>query len=139
MFLAQTVSILYRCRKVAKKKISKTSNMVAQKMYIVEDMRVLYNNTAHLVMRVDNSLTCEKRMTSFHKEERFGPIQLINPVTYFEMPLPNYKSQLSCVGGIYFASFYDFPIEFWKCSDSVVFLVLHFIFVLHETTIERLN
>ena len=110
MFLAQTVSILYRCRKVAKKEISKTSNMVAQKMYIVEDMRVLYNNTAHpvdmrvlynntahLVMRVDNSLTCEKRMTSFHKEERFGPIQLINPVTYFEMPLPNYKSQLSCI------------------------------------------
>jgi hypothetical protein len=38
---------------VAKKKISKTSNMVAQKMYIVEDMRVLYNNTAHPVdMRV---------------------------------------------------------------------------------------
>ena len=84
--------------------------MVAQKMYIVEDMRVLYNNTAHpvdvrvlynntahLVMRVDNSLTCEKRMTSFHKEERFGPIQLINPVTYFEMPLPNHTSQLSCI------------------------------------------
>lgn len=138
--LKKCMSILYRYRKVAKKKISKTSNMVVQKMYI--DLRVLHNNTAHLA--ICESWQYEKRMTSFHKEGRFGPIQLINPVTYFEMPLPNHK--VSCHiyvcwgwGCIYFVSFYDFPRGFWKCSDSVVFLVLQFIFVLHETYIERLN
>jgi len=25
-----------------------------------------------------------------------------------------------------FASFYDFSIEFWNCSDSVVYFVFHF-------------
>ena len=88
--LKKCMSILYRYRKVAKKKISKTSNMVVQKMYI--DLRVLHNNTAHLA--ICESWQYEKRMTSFHKEGRFGPIQLINPVTYFEMPLPNHK--VSC-------------------------------------------
>jgi len=28
--------------------------------------------------------------------------------------------------GINFASFNDFDIEFWKCSDSVVFFVFHY-------------
>jgi hypothetical protein len=29
--------------------------------------------------------------------------------------------------GIEFASFYDFSIGLWKCSDRVVFTVFHFI------------
>jgi hypothetical protein len=33
----------------------------------------------------------------------------------------------SCVGGIDFASFYDFYICFWNCFDSVVFFIFHFI------------
>jgi len=32
-----------------------------------------------------------------------------------------------CVGGIDFASFYDFCIGIWNCSDNVVFFVFHFI------------
>ena len=31
------------------------------------------------------------------------------------------------VNGIDFASFYDFDIVFWNCSDSVVFFAFHFI------------
>jgi hypothetical protein len=30
-----------------------------------------------------------------------------------------------CVRGIYFATFYGFSTGFWKCSDSVVFIVFH--------------
>ena len=30
-----------------------------------------------------------------------------------------------CVKGIDFASFYDFDIGFWNCSNSMVFLVFH--------------
>ena len=32
-----------------------------------------------------------------------------------------------CVRGFNFASFYNFSIRFWNCSDSVVFFVYHFI------------
>jgi hypothetical protein len=32
-----------------------------------------------------------------------------------------------CVRGINVASFYDFSIGFWKCSDSVVFFAFRFI------------
>ena len=32
-----------------------------------------------------------------------------------------------CVNGIDFASFYDFGIGFWNCSDSVLCFVFHFI------------
>ena len=35
-----------------------------------------------------------------------------------------------CVSGIDFASFYDFDILFWNCSDSVVFLFLLFFIIL---------
>jgi hypothetical protein len=31
------------------------------------------------------------------------------------------------VKGIDFATFYDFDIVFWNCSDNVVFFVFHFI------------
>jgi len=30
-----------------------------------------------------------------------------------------------CVRCINFASFYDFSVEFWNCSDSVVYFVFH--------------
>jgi len=33
-----------------------------------------------------------------------------------------------CARGIDFASFYDFVIEFWNCSDSVVFLFFFFFY-----------
>ena len=32
-----------------------------------------------------------------------------------------------CVRGINFASFYDFSIGFWKCSDSLLIFIFHFI------------
>ena len=32
-----------------------------------------------------------------------------------------------CVGGINFASFYDFSIGFWKCSDSLLIFIFRFI------------
>jgi len=31
--------------------------------------------------------------------------------------------------GFYFASFYDFSIEFWNCSDRVVFCGILFSFI----------
>jgi hypothetical protein len=34
--------------------------------------------------------------------------------------------------GIDIAPFCDFPIEFWKCSDSVVFIIIHFIDYIKE-------
>ena len=38
-----------------------------------------------------------------------------------------------CAKGIDFASFYDFDIWFWNCSDSAVFFVFHFIRLLHTS------
>ena len=32
-----------------------------------------------------------------------------------------------CVKGIDFVYFYDYSIRFWKCSDSVVFFIFHFL------------
>jgi hypothetical protein len=43
---------------------------------------------------------------------------------FTEVPVPSQESEHSCVCvlvGIDFASFYDFSIGFWNCSDSVVF------------------
>ena len=37
-----------------------------------------------------------------------------------------------CVRGTSFVSFYKFCIEFWTCSDSVVFFVFHFILLLQK-------
>ena len=48
---------------------------------------------------------------------------------FTEVPVPSQESEQSCVCvlvGIDFASFYDFSIGFWNCSDRVVF----FFFVL---------
>ena len=37
-----------------------------------------------------------------------------------------------CVTGIHFASFYNFSIEFWNCSGSVVFLFIYFYFFIQS-------
>jgi len=39
-----------------------------------------------------------------------------------------------CVRGIDFASYYDFYIWFWKCFDSVVFYIFHFIVLLFQSS-----
>jgi hypothetical protein len=46
------------------------------------------------------------------------------------VPLPSQESEQSCicVSGIDFASYYDFFIGFWKCSDSVVFFLFPFLY-----------
>jgi len=42
---------------------------------------------------------------------------------YVEVSVPSQE----IARGIDCASFYDFSIGYWKCSDSVVFFVFHFI------------
>ena len=50
-----------------------------------------------------------------------GLIKLILP-RHFLVPVPNQESFMHlCVRDIDFVCFYDFPIGFWNCSDSVVF------------------
>ena len=47
-----------------------------------------------------------------------------------------------CVRGIHFACFYKFCIEFWDCSNSVVFFCFHFILIeiiLNTCTSEMFN
>ena len=44
------------------------------------------------------------------------------------MPVPSQESEWPCTLCLsIFASFYDFDIWFWNCSDNVVFFVFHFI------------
>jgi len=40
------------------------------------------------------------------------------------VPVPVQECDRSCFG---FVSFYDFSIAFWKCSHSVIRIVIHFI------------
>ena len=57
-----------------------------------------------------------------------GPSISLNPVTFFEVPVPGQESEWSCnlcVNGINFAFLYAFSIGFWKCSECVVFLYNH--------------
>ena len=49
-------------------------------------------------------------------------------IIFIEVPIESQESKWSCVkcvNGIYFASFYDFYIWLWNCSDRVVFWVFH--------------
>jgi hypothetical protein len=38
------------------------------------------------------------------------------------MSVPRQQNEWPCDRGIEIASFYNFSIEFWKCSDSGIFL-----------------
>jgi len=40
---------------------------------------------------------------------------------------PLFIGNIACVRRINFASFYDFSIGFWNCSDFVVFFIFRFI------------
>jgi hypothetical protein len=47
----------------------------------------------------------------------------LTPPLFIEVPVPCQESERSCicVRGIEFATFYDFSVGIWKCSDNVVF------------------
>ena len=53
----------------------------------------------------------------------------LTPPLFIEVPVPCQERERSCicVSGIDFASFNDFSIRFWNCSDSVALFVFHFI------------
>ena len=59
---------------------------------------------------------------------------------FIKVLVPSYESEWSfiCVRGVDFASFDDFPIDFWKSSNSVVFFVFHFIFLPFNLIISNL-
>ena len=68
-------------------------------------------------------------IASFHEEVRFGPTKLFNHATLywsFWTKSGKWTVMYMCPRDIDFVSFYDFSIEFWNCSDSVVFLVFVF-------------
>ena len=51
------------------------------------------------------------------------------PICTIDMLEQSQTSKKSCICMVrvsIFASFYDFSIVFWNCSDSVVFFNLHF-------------
>jgi hypothetical protein len=48
----------------------------------------------------------------------------LTPPLFIQVPLSS--QECLCLRGIDFASFYDFSIGIWKCSDSVVLFAFHF-------------
>ena len=49
---------------------------------------------------------------------------------FIEGPIPSQESELLCIhvlGYQFGLCLYDCPIEFWNCSDSVVFFICYFI------------
>lgn len=65
----------------------------------------------------------------FTKRGYLGAIQLAYPL---HVPLPsqdNLEVMYLCVRGVEFASFYDFDMLFWNCSDDVLYnlFVFHFV------------
>jgi len=65
----------------------------------------LNNTITYLVKWLEPLYTVKRKFL-----ELFGKLEVIH----------------SCAKGIDFASFYDFSIGFWNCSDSVVFCACHF-------------
>jgi hypothetical protein len=64
---------------------------------------------------------------SFDYGMRFVHEITLTPTLFIEVSVPSHeKNRPVCVEGIEFSSFYDFSIEIWNCSDSVVFLAFHF-------------
>ena len=49
---------------------------------------------------------------------------------FIDMSVPRQQNERPCDRGIEIASFYNFSIGFWKCSDSGIFLfcIIEFIF-----------
>ena len=47
----------------------------------------------------------------------------LTPQLVIEVTVPSQEGERSCIciRGIHFVSFYDLSIEFWNCSDSVVY------------------
>jgi hypothetical protein len=74
---------------------------------------------------------------NFTKRTSLSPKSSLTPPLIIEMLVTSQGSKRShiCVlGGIHFASFYDFDILFWIWSDSVVLLLFfHFIIILIVT------
>ena len=66
-------------------------------------------------------ITCTRRFIKLPVPRRF--IEVSVP-SQGNVPVPSQENETSCicVSRIIFASFYDFDIWFWNCSDSVVFL-----------------
>ena len=57
------------------------------------------------------------------------------PPLFIEVPVPGPLSETVmhlCIMGIDVASFLDCSIGFWNCSDSVVFLVFHFVCMIYS-------
>ena len=44
---------------------------------------------------------------------------------FIEVPVPSQESELSYIWDIDFASFLDFLLRIWNCSDIVVLFALH--------------
>jgi hypothetical protein len=48
---------------------------------------------------------------------------------FIEVPVPSQENEQSCIfvpRVVDFASFYDFDILFWNCSDRVIFVCISF-------------
>jgi hypothetical protein len=46
---------------------------------------------------------------------------------FFKVPVPTQENKQSRIKDIYISSFYDFSIEFWNCSDSMLLLCYYVI------------
>ena len=83
-----------------------------------DNVRILY-----IYGSVSNLLTCGKYLHHFTLKR--GDLKLVEPCNFLLKCL--YKVMYLCVRGINFASLYKFSNGIWNCSDSIVFLVYHFI------------
>jgi hypothetical protein len=71
------------------------------------------------VLQIFDILCIMFKMIAFFKTTTFDRLYVRVGILLYFM----WKARL-CVGAIDYASFYDFSIELWNCSDSVVFFII---------------
>jgi hypothetical protein len=99
-------------------------------MHNVQDYNILYNNAVlQIVYGGSNFMQCGKhlheRIISLQEEIWAHKTSLTPSLCFIEVPVSSQIMYL-CVVGINFASFYNYAIVFWNCSDSVVHFVFSF-------------